>query len=257
MLAVNVGSKRLYAGKPARTKSYTLTYRCDIDMQTRILVDRPRLPSEKQARKGRVFTFQPDPNFQCCTKKQCSKHFLSAKCPTLEKARSPMLDHFMSREAMRAKLRANWTTYLSLPDGSRCCKSMMLKIYNCSPSMLYGDKRPDRDQGDSNRGRSSLSSDIASFLKLMKSTADCMPDEGWYQLNMPMRCMVWSEYNEEAKAFGLLRKCTNKGYFYKVWDDNFPELRLRKHCKFAKCNFCVNWRKISEEPSRKAEAAER
>jgi len=134
---------------------------------------------------------------------------------------------------------------------------MMLKIYNCSPSMLYGDKRPDRDQGDSNRGRSSLSSDIASFLKLMKSTADCMPDEGWYQLNMPMRCMVWSEYNEEAKAFRLLRKCTNKGYFYKVWDDNFPELRLRKHCKFAKCNFCVNWRKISEEPSRKAEAAER
>jgi len=135
---------------------------------------------------------------------------------------------------------------------------MMLKIYSCSSSLIYGNNRNDENtQAESNSIRTSLASDIASWFYLIKETADCMPDEGWYQLNMPMRSMVYESYNADAEEFGLLKHCKAKSHFYDVWNRNFSNIRLRKHCRFAKCDFCVHWRKISEEPGRKAEALQR
>ena len=85
-----------------------------------------------------------------------------------------------------------------------------------------------------------------------------MPDGDWYQIDTPLRSMVFADYNEDAAEEGSeLKHCKSKCYFYDTWNANFPEIRLRKWCRFAKCDFCVDWRRLSQDHSRKAEAQER
>jgi hypothetical protein len=85
-----------------------------------------------------------------------------------------------------------------------------------------------------------------------------MPDGDWYQIDTPLRSMVFAHYNEDAAEEGSTPKhCKSKPYFYDTWDVNFPEIRLRKWCRFAKCDFCVDWRRLAQVNSRKAEATER
>jgi hypothetical protein len=50
----------------------------------------------------------------------------------------------------------------------------------------------------------------------------------------------------------------DESYFRSVWRNNYANVRLRKYCKFAKCEFCVDWRRIYDtEPGRRAEASQR
>ena len=248
----------MYGGRPAATQSFQLSLRTGVSGTIqRISIDRSRGKLEKQARKGKVFDFQPDPTFECCKKKKCSAHFQESSTPLIDKAREPLFETFMNREMLRASLRHNWNVYLRLPDGRRCCKRMMLKIYNCSSTLIYGEKRYKRSQSDANASRQKIATCIASWLECVKDTADCMPDEGWYQLNIPLRSMVHANYNADAEQSDTLKHCKSKSHFYQVWNKNFPEIRLRKYCRFAKCDFCVEWRRIGQEWSRKAEAREK
>ena len=111
-------------------------------------------------------------------------------------------------------------------------------------------------QGDANSLLARIATSVASWFHLLKETADVIPDEGWYQINTPLRSMVFENYNADAEENNLYVHCKSKSYFNALWHNNFPEIRLRKHCRFAKCSFCVHWRKISrgENFARKAEA---
>ena len=110
---------------------------------------------------------------------------------------------------------------------------MMLKIYNCSSSLIYGDHRKDdvdqgqgQGQGDSNSNRTQKAVCISSWFHTLKETADVMPDEGWYQIDTPKRSMVFADYNSDAEETGMYLPVKSKPYFYSVWDANFPEVRL-------------------------------
>ena len=254
----------MYGNRPARTQSFTLALRSTVggSSERQAVSDRPRGRVEKQARKGNVFAFTPDPTFKCCNRKHCSRFFTDPNALEVKAAREPLYDKQLGRDRLRTKLKDNWNSYLRLPDGRKCCKRMMLKIYNCSSSLIYGDMirehRESNPQAESNSAREKIGASIASWLHLVKETADCMPDEGWYQLNIPLRAMVHANYNEDAAEEGSsLEHCKSMSYFYSVWNTNFPELRLRKHCRFAKCDFCVNWRRIGEDWKRRGEARER
>jgi len=122
---------------------------------------------------------------------------------------------------MREALKRNWNTYLRLPDDSVCCKKMMLKIYNCSPSLIYGDRRERRgesnSQGEANSLSARIATSVASWLHLIKATADAMPDEGWYQINTPLRSMVFENYNADAEENNLYVRCKSKSYFLALW----------------------------------------
>jgi hypothetical protein len=249
-----------YRSKLARTRSFTLSVRSTVlGPQERVLfVDRPRKTNEKQARKGVVYPFVPDVSYICC-KKRCARHFRSTD-PILELARAPLFDHLMDRDVLREKLKSNWNIHLKLPDNTRCCKTMMLRIYGVSSSFIYGDKLGKRksSQGDGNSQKNKVATSIASWFFLLRETADCMPDGEWYQLNIPMRTMVFANYNADAaESDGRLVHCNSQAYFCKVWHDNFPEIKLRKHCRFAKCDFCVHWRQAGRDWNMKAEATER
>jgi hypothetical protein len=53
------------------------------------------------------------------------------------------------------------------------------------------------------------------------------------------------------------KHCQSQSHFNDVWKKNFSNVRLRKYCRFAKCDFCVHWRMKSEDLKIKPEAIER
>ena len=231
----------------------------------RVLQDRSRMAGEKQARKGKVFPFVPDVSMKCCRRK-CCRFFTTADHPAAMEARKPLFDSELDREKLREELKRNWRWMLKLP-GKRCCTKMALKIYSCSYSLIYGDKRPSkstRSQAESNSARAVVAKSIATWFHKLKDTTDKMPDASWYQLNVPLRTMVWSMYNDAAReaierdslsdSRTSMTSCKSQSYFNEVWALNFPEMRLRKHCKFAKCDFCVDWRNKGSDWRHRGEA---
>jgi len=251
--------RRMYGGRPARTQAFNLSLRCIVGgpRKRQAVETRPKA-AEKQARKGQVFPFQPDPAFRCCKKKNCAQFFTQANSRRVEEARKPLFNPLLDRKELRNQLRVNWERYLTLPCGKTCCKNMMLKIYNCSSSLIYGDHREHREsQGDSNSERTQKAVSIASWFHTIKATVDVMPDEGWYQIDTPKRSMVFDDYNNDAQESDDYLVVKSKAYFYTVWNENFPEIRLRKHCRFAKCDFCVHWRKMAQDQTTNAEARTR
>ena len=168
---------RQYNKRPCRTISYKLNVRQSIGAIERVTVDHERGRFQKQARTGRVFAFVPDVHYACCKTKKCARHFTDAKAAAIEKARKPLYDKCMDRETLRVKLKDNWQIHLRLPDGSKCCKKMALKIYNCSSSLLYGNQKRKREdltepqsQADANSKRTKIATSIASWFSLLKDT---------------------------------------------------------------------------------------
>ena len=180
---------RQYNKKPCKTITYKLNVRQSIGAVERVAVDHARGRLQKQARTGRVFAFEPDVNYACCKKKKCASHFPDATSPMIEKAREPLYDKFLDREALRVKLRENWHVNLRLPDGTKCCKQMALKIYNCSSSLLYGNRkrgREEQSQADANSNRTTVASSIASWFHLLKDTVcACVSDSVSLSFSFP------------------------------------------------------------------------
>ena len=77
-----------------------------------------------------------------------------------------------------------------------------------------------------------------------------MPDEGWYQVHVPKKKMLYAMYAEDAHNFPNSFMPASFDYFRTIWADNFPEIRLRKHCRFAKCDFCVKWRAVIDDQTK-------
>jgi hypothetical protein len=72
-----------------------------------------------------------------------------------------------------------------------------------------------------------------------------MPDEGgWYMLPQCRKKFVYLDYMKDCAEEHLhYSKCTER-YFVQIWKALYRNVRLRKWCRFAKCNFCVSVRAI-------------
>ena len=61
-------------------------------------------------------------------------------------------------------------------------------------------------------------------------------------VNQPRKKMVYEDYVADVSLFPTLYTSCTQAWFNTVWRENYPEIRLRKHCRFTKCVFCVEWR---------------
>ena len=94
------------------------------------------------------------------------------------------------------------------------------------------------------RRRAKKSVSVASWLTSYKLTLDVMPDQGWYMLTVVWKYVLFGHYDLDAVAWPHLYERCKKNHFLHVWNTLFPEIRLRKHCRFAKCGFCVQMREL-------------
>ena len=164
--------------------------------------------------------------------------------PSVIAARKPLYDSNMDREVLGETLLENSKSLL-LPDGQPCCKIMACAMYSCSKTLLYKDQRPERSRSEASSD-SPIAVSICAWLSNLKQMLDVMPDEGgWSMVNHPRKKLVHADYMEDCNFYPESFIACAYRYFCKVWRDNFPEIRLRKFCRFTKCIFCVKWRTLA------------
>jgi hypothetical protein len=179
---------KLYASKDGQkhaTKTMMVRaalQRIFIDPATRIRTAvgvRPQagpLRHAKQALNGRVFAFQPNEDL-CCCKRRCHEFYNDASASAVQAARIPLFDATLSRDDLRGQLTANWKQR-TLPDGLPICLSMACRIFVCSRSKMYLNKRARRDRAAANTGTSEKAVSVMAWFNDVKSLCDIMPDQG-------------------------------------------------------------------------------
>ena len=197
-----------------------------------------------QATNKIVYAFKPSEE-KCC-KRECFRYFQDPSSPPVVDARKPLAVSNMDRNALSTLLLQNISTYLCLPtDQKPCCVEMATRIYACSRSLLYKDTRPEQSRSEAS-SQCPKTVSLCAWFSNLKQTLDVMPDEGgWYMVNHPRKVMVYNEYIEDCQTWPTLYEACSVDLFNTCWRDNFPEIRLRKHCRFSKCQFCVRYRAIN------------
>ena len=248
--------RRLYRKKATQSTQFTSTVRVYNQHQHRVVYEGARPKNARQAtngpkgKPGVVYAYVPPPldgTFKCCNG-ECFREYQDPADSRVQRAREPLFDKRIQttdKATLRDALKAQWDTTLLMPDGYPVCLIMACRIFGCSKTKLYPDKRS-RNAGAPLAKPCVIAESIGSWFVEIKSVADVMPDEGWYQLNEPLRSMVYNNYVLDcADSPELYTKCS-PDYFNKMWRENYPEVRLRKTCRFAKCSFCVHWRGVYE-----------
>lgn len=247
----------MYNKRPARTRLISSTMRVPVATQPPHTVTKQPGSKAHQCGSAGVFRFVPDPRFKCC-KRKCMSYFESEEDDRVLDSRRPLYDTLVSTDTRRAQLRTNWRNTLRLDDGHAVCLTCACKIYACSRAMLCpqpsnkGVHMPGdigRSKAESNAARATKSVCISAWFQVLKETLDIMPDTGYYQLQHPRKGMVFDEYKLDAACWPALYQECDPSYFYQVWRESFPNVKLRKHCRFAKCDFCLEQRGVISAPT--------
>ena len=262
---LHVRPTRTYKGQPAKTRLISNTTRVPATyLRPPATVNKPENSRLHQGGSAGVFRFEPDPTFVCCTAR-CMSHFENADDDRVVQARQPLYNSLLSVDDRRAHLRDNWKKKLLIDHHGQqrpVCLTCACKIYVCSRSKLCPQSRETgRSKAESNSARAKKNVSVGAWFYVLMETLDVMPDTGLYQLQCGRKHMLFENYSlDVACRPDLYMKC-EKSHFYHVWRESFPNVKLRKHCRFAKCEFCIDKRDIISSPTmqelQKADARER
>ena len=245
---------RRYGKKQAATRVVHSSIRVPVRGTKRTAVDAVKPPKIHQGSHGRTYAWVP--NAKPCCKRKCSAHVANAACPRVARARLPLFDLTLTPDELRAALKVNHTRYLLHTDQRPVCVEMACRIYGVSTTRLYPDKRPRHCRAESRSVKNPKAVCVCSWFSELKDCLDVMPDEGgWYQLPHPKKKMVFEAYVKDCHDSPHTYTLVKSAYFYKLWRTFFPECRTRKHCRFAKCVFCVSKRATIDSAT--ASAAEK
>ena len=191
-------------------------------------------------------------------------HFLTDDDDRVVKARQPLYNVLLSVDERRAQLRENWKKQLLFRHNGierPVCLTCACKIYVCSRAKLCPTTTSVRSKGEANAARATKCVSIAAWFHSLLETLDVMPDTGYYQLQCGRKFMLFDDYSLDVAYWPAIYLKCDKTYFYQVWNESFPNVKLRKHCRFAKCEFCIDKRGTMSSPTqpelRKADARER
>ena len=264
MLSLHVRPPRSYKGRPAKSRLITHTTRVPLDWRPPTTTTKPPNPQAKQGGSAGVFRFEPNTGFNCC-KKKCMSHFKTADDIRVVEARKQLYNMLLTTDQKRALLRENWKTELLFQHKGQqrqVCLTCACMIYACSRAKLCpGTSATGRSRADSNAARAKKNVSISSWFYALMETLDIMPDTGYYQLQCGRKNMLFEDYLLDAQRWPDLYLECNDSYFYQIWRESFPNVKLRKHCRFAKCEFCIDKREAISSPImselEKADARER
>ena len=242
---------RPYGGRLANTRLVSTTVRV-ANVPTPInTIEKP--PGSRAHQRGTtLFRFRPEPTFKCC-KKKCMSHFLQEHDQRVENARAPLFVPELSKDERRLLLRQNWKDHLRIVIGGSehvVCLTCACKIYTCSRTLLCpqpsrGKDNPGRSKAEANSARATVNVSVAAWFYSLMDTLDVMPDTGYYQVQVGQKHMLYENYMLDVHRWpSVYERCKDKSYFYQIWRDSFPNVKLRKHCRFAKCEFCIDKRDI-------------
>jgi hypothetical protein len=240
---------KTYRGLEVRTSVVHSTVRREVNPEPLKVVDKPR--RRRQGCSGIVFKFQPKVTMKCCVRKKCMSHFTSDKHPSVIAARKCLFDTSLTPPQKKKAVRRAWKTELKVVvEGvhTTCCLMAACEVFACSKAFMYtADKRKRHiNRAAANSARGKKGARVSAWFFELKKTLDVMPDQGWFQLQKPLKNMVFEDYMKDVDAFPTCYPKVCQDYFLKVWSKNFPDVRIRKHCRFSKCGFCIKFRELSD-----------
>ena len=247
----HVHKARHYTGADGN-KRETITYRLQISVRVLKVQDGSM---KRQSSRGQVYGWA-DKNEACGCVRRCHEVYTidRANNDNVKTARLPLYDTTLTKPELCSKLKKNWQELLAMPTGQPVCVTMATRIFACSRSKLYpSTKRRRRSRAEANSHRATKSVSIAAWFEALKKVVDIMPDHGWYQLPQARKKHVWAQYQEDCANCDLYTVC-RPALFYKVWREQFSQFRLRKHCRFSKCTFCVHHRNVCYDPTASQDA---
>ena len=192
-------------------------------------------------------------------------HFTSNLDTRIIEARAPFFDSSLTPKERQARLMAN-RAELKVPgqDGNmvKVCTAAACKIFGVSRSFWYpsNEYKPTRSEANMSRAKKNVA--ITAWLRTAKDMMDVMPDDGFFLCNFPRKKDLYDQFmlDVEGDVADVTHPC-HKSYFLQTMRQMFPEIRVRKHCKFAKCDFCQKWKGILRDQKSsaalRAEAKER
>ena len=175
-------------------------------------------------------------------------HFLEEYDQRVVDARAPLHDPCLSSNDRRFRLRQNWKNHLRVVSGGidrPVCLNCACKIYKCSKAMLYPPKATNsgrRSKGEANAARATVNVSVSAWFYSLMETLDVMPDTGNYQVQHGRKKMLYDDYILDVGRWPSIYSDCDDSYFNHVWSQSFPNVKLRKHCRFAKCEFCIDKR---------------
>ena len=239
----------MYKGLPAKTIGVHQTVRVNIHGQSTVKIaelSKPPACKAHQFTGGRVWAYEADPNYSCCKTNNCLSHF-DTPDPRIIEARAPLFEIGLTAQQRREKLLRNWKDLQIVGKNGKAvqvCVQAACKLFGVSKSYLYPSKKGSGfSRSQANMLRSKKKGAIASWLEDAKILMDAMPDDGTFICHHPTRQELYNQYMLDARddTSGTLYEC-HLDYFLAILRDSFPEIRLRKHCRFAKCDFCGEWK---------------
>ena len=259
---LHVRPPKSYNGRPAKTRLVTHITRVPLAWQPPPTTTKPPNLHAKQGGSAGVFGFVPNTDFKCC-KKRCMSHFETADDIRVVEARKPLYNTCLSVEQTRTLLRDNWKGVLLFQHEGKqpsVCLTCACKIYACSRSKLCP-PTTGRSRAEANTTRAKKNVSVSAWFYALMETLDIMPDTGYYQLQCGRKHMLLDDYKLDAARWPELYLGCDPSYFYQIWRESFPNVKLRKHCRFAKCEFCIDKREAISSPTlpetEKADARER
>ena len=207
----------------------------------------PKQRQNLKIRRTLPFNCQYNTDSPCCNR-GCHAIF---NCELIDTYRATVNKHHKDIHRQRIK---EYHEENLLVDGKPCCIDFLLNCFDISKSWLYPSHNPtDRVE------KCPKSISILAWFESLKESADIMPDAqievrvhdpvAAYQIPHLKKNEVFKEYISDCKLFpGLYSEC-DESYFYKQWRNFYPNVKLRKYLKFAKCEVCVNCREIKKDPT--------
>ena len=242
--------QRRYRNKPTASRLVHFSTRVPIRGTKRTAVDAVKPRKVHQGSGGKTYAWVP--TSKPCCKRNCFSCVTDPSHPSVVAARKPLFDMTLTRPELRSALTNNHRNLLIHSDGQPVCVQMACRIYGVSLMKLYPDKRQRRSRSGSRSANNPKAVSVCSWFSMMKDCVDIMPDEGWYQFPHPKRHMVFKDYVRACHDNPHTYTLVKKPYFNYIWRTCFSECRVRRHCRFAKCSFCVGKRAIIDSPNASA-----
>lgn len=126
-------------------------------------------------------------------------------------------------------------------DGKPCCVKFATKAANVSNNFMYGRKSETTGGSTSDRSRADVA--ILAWFESLLPIADKMPDTDWYLLSAATMKSVHEWYLEDCEQFPMIFVPCQYEWFCTVWRKFYGDMvKLRRHCKFSKCETCIQER---------------
>ena len=179
------------------------------------------------------------PDQLCCNRKCC----INTSPASVNQLREKLWSTDYEKDVIKEMIKQARQEELLQPDGRPCCVAFGNKAANISNNFLYAESKRTAGVAQATCSRADVS--IMTWLKTLLPIADKMPDEKWSLLSASTKKTVHEWYLDDCRLFPTIFVPCQAEWFCKVWREKYGDkLKLRKHCKFTKCNLCIEQRGI-------------